>query len=707
MGALRLSLEDAQPSSYEPRYGIEATKPGYSRKAGRVKAPPHEERDVIAWDMEGISLSGQEKPQHAVLFGCSAETANALWGTKLTTRDMLEYIISVGERNPHAIHVGYAFKYDANMLIAGLSDRHILNLWKTGRATWRWDSEYVWSIRWIPGKMFTVTKRWGRRKNTRAKTSVTIYDFFSFFGKSFIKTMEEILGDTLTNEDREVIAHGKAERGKQTWTDFPAIRYYWEREIVLMQRTFEKFREVMYAAGFGLTQWYGPGALANFINTRHGIRAHLSGVQISRNDPSIRFHNGFPEAVHEASKVAFSGGRFELFKAGRVAGPVYAVDINSAYPFALTHLPSFGEGRWVHTVGKSERPALFGFYRIIWSAPNTGPLDRRPQPLFWRDSRGLITYPQRVHGWYASPEAVSVWNMPGITVMESWHWETDSEERPWTFLRDMYDTRMRLGKKNVMSMPFKLGPNSLYGKYAQTVGWDTEKMLPPKSHALPVAAWVTSFCRAMLWDVIRRAPSSVIAVETDSVYLTRDPRELSITLGDELGQWGMDIYDELIYMQNGMYHTKTNGKWCGVKSRGMNASEFSIEKMQEYLESLRPGDDWGSMELETKPRFIGAGAALAMSAPLKEVHTSWRSQTRRVALGDTGKRRHIPGACPECAAGLLPAETPHSLFINTRGSDDHTLSHPRRLPWEAAHTQEVQEIRDMQQIEDSLLEVLK
>lgn len=680
----------------------EVNKPGYSSTANRVKAPPHEERTVIAWDMEGISLSGLEKPQHAVLFGNSAETSSPLTGKRLESRSMLEYIIRTGEKYPHATHVGYAFKYDANMIIAGLNDRHILNLWKTGQTRFHFDSTFTWSLRWIPGKQFTVTKRWGRRRNTRAKISVTIYDFFSFFGQSFIKTMEQILGDELTDDDREVIAHGKAERGKQSWDDFPAIKYYWQREIVLMRRTFEKFRDVMYRAGFKLTEWYGPGALANYINASRQLRPHLHGVQTARDVNGGRFGEHFPHDVHVASKVAFSGGRFELFQAGRITGPVYSVDINSAYPYALTQLPSFATGRWVHTLAPN-RIAKFGFYRIRWRAPNAGPFQYRPQPLFWRDQRGLISYPSMAHGWYASPEAAMVQHMDGAEILEGWHWETDSEERPWAFLQEMYDTRMRLGKKNLLSMPFKLGPNSLYGKYAQTVGWDKEKMLPPKSHALPVAAWVTSFCRAMLWSIIRQNPSSVISVETDSVFMTRNPADLNLTLGDRLGEWSLSVYDELIYMQNGMYHMKQDGEWHGVKSRGMSASEFPIEKMEEYLHGLAAGEHWGEIHLETKPRFIGAGAALAMSASLKDVHTSWRPQSKKMRLGDTGKRIHVPGACMSCLNGTAPDEAPHRLIVNTP-SDGDTLSHPRRLPWEQEHTPEVAEIRQRLELENDLLE---
>lgn len=689
-----MGLELLQSSDAKFYHTGESRKENYNPKTFRADAPALIDKKVIAWDMEGISLSGMEKPQHPVLFGCSARLSSPLLSRKLTTKEMLEYIIDVGQQFPHALHVGYAFKYDANMIIAGLSEKHILRLWKTGNCTFRFDQEYVWSIRWVPGKMFTVTKRWGLRKNTRAKTTVTIYDFFSFFGKSFIKATEEILREDLSEEDREVIAHGKAERGKQTWDDMPEIIHYWEREIVLMERTFKKFRDVMARAGFLLKDWYGPGALANFINSKYEIKRHLGGVQTTS--------GLMPEAVHLASKHAFSGGRFELFRAGRVRGPVYSVDINSAYPYALTKLPSFENGRWVHVTNPTDIK-LFGFYRIQWRA-STKALEYRPMPLFWRDNRGMISYPQIGHGWYASPEAQVVKGLPGFEILEGWYWETESEEKPWNFLHEMFQRRMSLGKENLLSMPFKLGPNSLYGKYAQTVGWDQKKMLPPKSHALPVAGWVTSYCRAMLWSVIRQDPSSVIGVETDSVFTTRDPRELNISIGNSLGQWDIKEYDQVIYMQSGMYHTQTNGEWSGVKSRGMNAAEFPISAMEQYLSDLRTDEPWHAIELETKPRFIGAGAAIASSEKLKDIHTSWRPQLKKIRMGETGKRVHVQKACPQCLAGISPDVEPHRMVVSSRSDGSH-ISYPRVLPWEkSAQYAEVEEIKLKDRIQSDLLE---
>jgi hypothetical protein len=675
----------------------EAYKPNYSEKSFRTKAPEPIDRDVIAWDMEGISLSGQEAPQHPVLFGCSKDTTLPLRSQRLSTREMLEYIIHIGEQYPHAIHVGFAFKYDANMIIAGLDEKQIIKLWRFGQVRFRFDEQFVWSIRWVPGKMFTVTRRWGRRRNTRARTSVTIYDYSSFFGgQKFIDAAEQILRDDLSDYDRETIRHGKAQRGQNTWQDIGEIHHYWSREIVLIRRTFETFRKVMYDAGFALREWYGPGALANYINASRGLRQHLAGVQTTSGI--------LPEPVHFASKVAFSGGRFELFRAGRIPGPVYAIDINSAYPYALTKLPSFERGKWVHIDRPGNDIKLFGIYRIKYTSSRANPFQFEPQPLFYRDNRGLISYPDTVHGWYYSPEAAMVRGMPGVEIIEGWYWETESEERPWAFLEEMYRKRMSLKSWNpLLAMPFKLGPNSLYGKYAQTVGWNKEKMLPPKSHALPVAGWVTSYCRAMLYAAIRQDPASVIAVETDAVYSTRNPEELNLTIGDGLGEWDYKTYEEMIYFQSGMYHIKENGRWKGVKSRGMNRGEFPIEKAEEYLGSLVPGEPWGKLALETRPRFIGAGAALASKEPLKEIMGSWRVQTRHIGLGDTGKRVHSPLACAACSAGIPPDVGPHRLFVHSR-SDGEVLSTPRYLPWEKGEQLEaVSEIKAMEVIESDLV----
>lgn len=639
----------------------------YHSGKGRRRDVPLEHRRIIAWDGEGMMLSGNRAPQHYVVFGCSADTENPLIGEDLSTVQLLDYIVEIGARFPGAVHIGYGFRYDSNMIIKGLSVNRLMEL-KANNETYFNVGAYRYRVAWLPGKRLTVTRSWGKGK--RDKTTVQIDDIASFFAAPFISAIESVLSDELTDEDRDVIAHGKAERGQTQWEDLPEVLRYWRAEIRLMERLGEKFRAVMYEAGFMLNNWYGPGALSSYIIRTKKLRDHLV------NGPN----DGLPHGAHIASKHAYAGGRFELFRFGRFEGPVYGLDINSAYPYAIANAPSLGRehGEWQWLDGEDvKRIAYFGCYRIRFRGVNTRPLERRAMPLFHRDEKGSISYPTMTEGWYWSPEAAAVFGHPGVEVIEAWVWMNDGS-RPFAFLADMYQERKRIGKKNVLSMPYKLGPNSLYGKLAQRVGH--RNGLPPRSHCLPLAGWVTSYTRASLFRVMRNIPASrLIAVETDGIYTTADPNSLSLDIGDELGQWDLSQYDEMLYVQNGLYHRRNGKEWHAPKARGLDVTAVDLPTVTDYLRRCQPGE-FPTLSVTTRPRFVGLTAAMASNAPLKVRHCRWEKGERELSPGGKGKRAHVPAACPACVRGDSAYDAPHSLIIRTRSTGG--MSKPHHLPWE-------------------------
>lgn len=665
----------------------------YHTGNGPTRDVPVEKRKIIAWDGEGMKLSGDEKPQHYVLFGCSADIENPMIGRKLQTLDILDYIISIGERYPRAVHVGYGFRYDMNMIVQTMAipDKAILKLENqvTIRPASRPGIKY--RIEWIPGKMFTVTKRWGKGK--RDATTVTIDDVVSFFACPFIKAVESILGDELSEDDREVVAHGKEARADNLWDDMPEVLRYWKAEIQLMERMTERFREVMFKAGFKLTRWYGPGALASYVIRTKGLRDHI------QNRP-------FENAVHEASKHAYAGGRFELFQVGRIEGPVYGYDINSAYPSALSNAPSLGadhgEWRYVHA---PDRIAEFGVYHVRYAHGGKPSLfEYRAMPLFHRDNRGAISFPNKLEGWYWSPEASVAMAIGkrygGVQIIEGWEWHHDGTY-PFKFMEEMFNKRMELGKKNIISMPYKLGPNSMYGKLAQRVGWKTDKdgnAQPPMSHCLPLAGWITSKCRASLMKAIMQIPMDrLIAVETDGVYTTQTPGDMALEFGDGLGQWGIDNYDEMLYLQNGIYHRREGKVWLPPKSRGLDIASVSKPVVESYLRGLVPGD-FPPLTVDMRERFVGLSAAMVgykgefSVGRVKERHCRWERGKRDVEPGGSGKRMHVPKLCPACSAGATAWDVPHPLVIRSRaGISAPLMSAQHHLPWE---NQPVPEVTD-------------
>lgn len=661
----------------------------HSGKGRRTRDVPIEHRRIIAWDGEGMRLSGKGKPQHYVVFGCSVDIDGVLVDQDLKTVELLDYICKIGEQYPSAVHIGYGFRYDSNMIVRSLSTSRLLELKDEGETYFTQDG-YRYRVAWLPGKRLTVTKRAVGAEGKRDYVSVRIDDIVSFFAAPFITAIESVLSDELTEDDRAVIAHGKLSRGENVWEDMPEVLRYWRAEIRLMQRLGEKFRDVMYAAGFMLRDWYGPGALSSYLIRTRGLRDH-----IVNGPPDL------PDGVHTASKHAYAGGRFELFRMGRFTGPVYSLDINSAYPYAMSKAPSLGvdHGFWRWEQNPTEI-SYFGVYKIRFRSPEKNPFERRAMPLFHRDSKGSISYPPVVTGWYWSPEAASVISRPGVEVLEGWVWENDGN-RPFLFLEEMFHERMRIGKKNVLSMPYKLGPNSMYGKFAQRVGHRNGE--PPRSHCLPLAGWVTSYTRAMLYKVIRQIPPSrLIAVETDGIYTTHNPEKLNgIDMGSGLGQWDRSDYDEMLYLQSGVYHRRVRDEWLSAKSRGLDVTSVALPVVRDYLQRCEPGH-FPPLTVTMRDRFVGLTAAAMSSAPLKTRHCRWEGGTRDLLPGGKGKRAHVPAACPACFRGETAYDVPHTLVVRSRS--DGTLSYPHLLPWETDEQYEdTEQVQALDAISEDLI----
>lgn len=657
------------------------------------------QRRIIAWDGEGINLRGKGKPQNYTLFGCSADIENPLMGKLLNTGQLLNYMCDIAERFPKAVHVAYSFKYDFNMIIQGMPWINKQELNKDnytvvdGFAACPESYGFRYYVSYTPGKIFKLTRM---EKATKKRVSIRIDDVFSFFATSFMNAVESILGSDMNAEDAEVVARGKKERGNNTWDDMPEVLHYWQKEIALMERMMYKFRDVMYGAGFRLTQWYGPGAIASYLIRGKKLASHI------QNEPPIA-------AVHTASKHAYAGGRFELFHIGRYNQPVFGYDINSAYPHALSNAPSLGleHGEWRY----EQRPsaiAEFGVYRIRFRYGAANGFRVYPaMPLFHRDSRGNISYPGAVEGWYWSPEARIAQRLAGkfghVEILEGWIWDNDGT-RPFKFLEEMYVKRQELGKKNVISMPYKLGPNSMYGKFAQRVGFDEKTNKAPKSHCLPLAGWVTSMCRARIYQLMLQIPfDKLIAVETDGIYTTATPEELAADFGDYLGQWEVSEYSEMMYLQNGIYHRRKGNEWLEPKARGLGVGALSLEKLSGYLHMAGP-HEFPKLSLETKERFVGLAAAMVGAPELaNERHCVWKENPREFVPGARGKRQHVDG-CPACKRGNTAWDEPHPLVVFTRaGIADSLMSHPHSLPWENPDPQDTIQSEMMKVIEGDML----
>jgi hypothetical protein len=685
------------------------------------------DKEVIVWDGEGMKLSGSHKAQHYVLFGCSARPMSPLVidgpHDRLKFEDIADYCMSVVREHPNAVHLGYFFKYDQNMIIWSLPWPAKQVLYSRGSCMVNRNGAKYY-VRCIFGKTLRIT----RVRADGEKLSILIEDFAPFFASSFVKAYETLFPTPTDPKNWAVVVQGKKDRAVTEYKDLLNVTRYWRAEIMALYELAFEFRRLMFEGGFMLSQWHGPGALANYIRRNNGLLEHEWGGKEQNLSPSL----------HDAVKGAYFGGHFEQYRLGRIMGPIHAYDVNSAYPSAFREIPSLKEGgQWVHydaipmhewfKRGNTMRSS-FGVFRVEYRQgidSREAMLTRTAQPLPHRAPDKAITYPPITNGWYWTPEVRAsatlirdrVIKDASFKIVEGWVWEpANDNEWPWEdLMNDMYKRRKVLQKnKNPTQMGFKLGMNSLYGKYAQRAGG---KEKAPSSHTLPIAGYITSACRALVMRLIHATGAdNVISVETDGIFTTTAPEDIQhpeqFPLSNALGEWGHKVYDEMIILQNGIYLLRKGDKWEKAKTRGINASHFENadgetdpKPILDYLASCGPDHIWSPLKFEGREGFIGLGTAIARCTkktisgkfstnPFKasDLHCTWVTDPKEVDIeGRKSKRIHNYKKCRACSRGETPDQTWHDMVVHTV-AHKHSDSLAYALPWEKGYKEPEWEI---------------
>lgn len=664
-------------------------------------------KQFIAWDGEGtqfneplrLELGGmpmgyvmpdgefrhvaayKHKPQpqpYVLLANSKGEHIKDPSNKGLSTHECLEFLLNTAKKYPHCIHVGFAINYDINQLLADLNEH---DRWRMHGGPCPYPKcikkEHPgnkirmggYFIKWVPRKFLIIN-------HDRTGRKITLYDGFSFFSKAFSVVCDSYLGED--HPQRQRIIQGKQKRELFTIDELEDyIIPYNAAEVEMLTDIMTALRSHFKQAGIVPDKWYGPGAVASATLKKFNV---------------IIDHSNTPQGVENASQFAFAGGWFEQFRVGRHQGTVFEYDIHSAYPAALVQLPDLSAGNWVHV--QRFQPDAFGVWAIDYECPNGA---ARPKPLFCRAELGSISHPNTVQGWYWTPEASAV---PDC-VREGWIFQPDTDARPFSFIEAMYDQR-RIWKGtpyNPAERALKIILASLYGKLAQTVGWDVKKMQPPRWHQLQWAGYITSYTRAMIWQAIQQAPDNIIAVETDAVFSTVP---LSLPHSEDLGDWEQKVYSEITYLQNGLYYAvRPDGKVI-CRYRGMDrdrhteqpvglpfrecvcdcakdpkTGEVNRTTVMEHLRGKTGYPNRRTPRLYTQTtRFIGLGLGLRTASTWR----SWERAERQVSLDGnkySSKRYHDPTKCEDCQASVSMWERTHPMYIGGYSG----LSYARNIPW--------------------------
>lgn len=443
-------------------------------------------------------------------------------------------------------YVSYFFDYDCTMILRDFAQAdpermrwHLTPEDKDGRPYGQFQEFGSYFVDYVP------------RKHIRVKATdggiVTVHDTRSFFQCSFVQALEDFgIG---TAEQRDHIRGMKGERATFSAADFGRMVGYCRSECQLLADLVGELRDRFAHVDMSAFPYEGPGPVAGRELTKHATPKQAP-----------------PSEVTDLANRAYYGGRFEIAAHGTVPAPVYAYDIRSAYPDAMTRLPCLEHGRWVPGVESDLYVA-----QVEWDDLPTHRATGWDEdaaygamgPLPWRSKAGTIAFPTQGSGWYWSVELPDTATVTG----PAWSYLNRCSCQPFGWVRELYEQRAAMeAERKGSGIALKLTLNSLYGKLAQRVG-------KPR-HLDPVwAGLITAMTRRKVYDVYRNHPRKVVMFATDAVFLIEPAPELE--LGRQLGQWELENdgkpYEDFCVFMPGVYF---DGNSARFKTRGVPKADF-------------------------------------------------------------------------------------------------------------------------------------
>lgn len=493
-----------------------------------------------------IGLDGESIDDKYVLLGTSHPSYCLENKSGITTLEAFDFLFRLGHnrhlRKQSTIFVGYFFSYDVEMICRDLPKnikRRLFNprtiLIKRGKDKGKFKKDRViwkdYELTYIKRKYFSVRKR-GEKGNFYG---ITVYDVSGFFTGFPSRSFVSVLSQMRIEVPQEVI-EGKRERGAFDWQRYPAIKEYNRIECEKLVELMHKIHAMTEAVGLTPRRWYGSSAVANNALRQWNIRDYMRRTVQENLSPYF----------WDAITRAYFGGRIEAFKLGSFKN-VYSYDICSAYPHAISLLPSTRDNHFIY-----RQRFVKGFG--IWHVRFKFPAKIRVGVFPFRLTDGSIKFPLSGAGWYWNPEVeTALKHWPDcVDVVEGYTIEDPKKETPfWTLFPALYERRKKYKKEgNLNYQIIKIVLNSSYGKFAQKVGRADFKNFT-------WAGWITSYTRARLREAIIGKEKDIVAFSTDGIY-SLSP--LKLKLSDKLGGWEAAEYHRGTILMSGVYLLEGEGK---------------------------------------------------------------------------------------------------------------------------------------------------
>lgn len=554
------------------------------------------------------------------------------------------------------------------------------NRFDSGHPGWEWE------IDTLGDKRIKIRPYYGPRREhgkglkwSGAQTNklpwMYICDAFSFFQTSFLNAIDPkgrakagLAPYLTTKEDYELIVAGKANRDKAQFD--PDMLRYNQAEVEVLAELMREVNEGLVQNHVRLkrTQFFGPGQVAQaFLDHTLAIpklvsmnsaedqesrdkllqrlpryivdvchdHAYCGREYVPVTGANVR--ERVPQSFRDAAKNSYYGGRFEVFYHGTFLGTSYEYDINSAYPKVMAQLPCLCHGQYLQGKGNPYRSAKLRSLKPVYGVGADKVLclvlasvfgsHERMGALPHRTHQGGIIFPLMTKGWYWLHE-IEVGLRAGLVdkvICEEWQAYIPCDcPPPLAWIETLYLDRagMGEGKNSPAGVGKKLGYNSIYGKFAQSIG-------NPKYGNAIYASLITAGCRCMILDAIATHPRgayAVLNIATDGVYFAEPHPCLDIDK-TRLGAWDATPRSNLTLFKPGAYwdddvrerfrrylttNDASNLFGLKMKARGVNVRALGvlIPEIDGQFARMQPGDPWPRLDVQIPFSVISPRVAL-------------------------------------------------------------------------------------------------
>lgn len=574
-------------------------------------------------DSEG---SGEGETHHLVLIRCGDKYITNRFGFQVD--EIFQFLYSCFEPGPKNAYVGFYLSYDFTQWLKTLPrERAWRLLTPEGKASrlrkfkkGPKNRQFYWPVEYGKWEFDLLgTKRLKLRPRGSKLPWMNICDTGGFFQSSFLTAVnpDKWPQPILTDDEYAEIQAGKEHRSEADLDD--EMVEYNRLECDVLERLMSQLELGLMTMGIKLkpSQWFGPGQVAQAWLTSQNAISTADLNQLVGDYETIHMGD-----FRYAAKDSYFGGWFEIMAHGIIPGRSYSYDINSAYPFVIASLPCLQHGRYYHGTGKPDinRDTLCLVYaRVFTKYPRK--FDDSDYlgshaigTMLNRDRTGRIARPFASEGWYWNHELDAAVRAGCIEYIEYVDWQAYDPcdcPPPLAGIADLYDQRLKVNKNSPQGRAYKLGYNSVYGKFAQSVG-------NPKYGNPIYASLITAGCRTQILDAIATHPggtNNVIMVATDGVYFL-DPHP-ALRISSKLGDWEASSHDNLCLYKPGVYWDDSDrndileGKAPQFKARGVRAKDFAenIAEIDAHFRSWPKGNKNGECtDMALRPQWHKKGS---------------------------------------------------------------------------------------------------